>query len=288
MKVDAQKHENEIFVQPKSGKINYEYVLLNSKGEISQRGNAVTQQLVEELGNGVGLELIKIPKGFFQMGSLRSEGGYDDEHPLHPVFVNSFWMGKHPILQAQWQAVMGKLPECRFKGHDLPVENITWQEAVSFCNQLSSQTKRQYTLPSEAMWEYACKAGTNTPFSYGETITTDYVNYVGIHTFRDEVPGIYRHGTTPAGTFPPNRWGLFDMHGNVWEFCQDGWTADYTGLGIDSNAHGGDKNFKVARGGSWHETPFHCRSAMRLRVIQNERLEFYGMRVMLEYQEQEN
>lgn len=263
----------------------FESVQLDRKGDLVRRLPGEARQVVEVLGDGVALELVAIPKGFFQMGA-RHEGGYEDERPLHPVFLNAFWMGRYLVTQAQWQTVMGRLPLCRFHGPDLPVENICWKNAVAFCERLSGQTGRCYGLPSEAQWEYACRAGTNTPFSLGETITTDYVNYVGNHTYCEAPVGVYRHNTTPGGTFPPNPWGLYDMHGNLWEFCQDPWSDDYTGAPVDGQALTTKSSWRVARGGSWHETPLHCRSAMRLRVEEGDWMECYGMRVCL--QEAEN
>jgi formylglycine-generating enzyme required for sulfatase activity len=285
---------------------DFETVQLNQKGEVVQRSSGQAQEMIEELAPGVQLELIAIPRGFFQMGS-RNEGGYKDESPQHPVFLDEFGLGQSPVTQAQWQAVMGSLPDCRFHGPDLPVETICWRDAVDFCERLSRKTERRYSLPSEAQWEYACRAGTATPFSLGDTITTDYVNYVGEHTYREGPKGIYRHGPTPAGTFLPNPWGLYDMHGNVWEFCADSWSENYLGAPVNGAVQGahdypaqaeepswlsnfftafhskraGQTAYRVARGGSWHETPLHCRSAMRLRVAEDERLEYYGLRVAL-------
>jgi eukaryotic-like serine/threonine-protein kinase len=261
-------------------------VILDRCGTVVQSLSCQAQQVEERLNGGVNLDLVYIPGGSYQMGS-RHEGGYEDERPIHPVFLQPFWLGKQPITQAQWQAVMGRLPDCRFPGSHQPVENICWKEGTAFCKRLSQQTGRQYSLPSEAQWEYACRAGTVTPFNLGETITTDYVNYVGDHTYRDEPPGIYRHKTSLAGTFHPNPWGLYDMHGNVWEFCIDNWFPDYTGAPIDGSTRlfgyhsSGETKFRIARGGSWHETPNHCRSAMRLRIADDERLEYYGFRVLL-------
>lgn len=264
--------------------VTFDTVTLDRAGQVVSRFTGQAQVALEDLGGGVMLELVSVPGGSFQMGS-RHEGGYEDERPAHPVFLGPFWLGRAPVTQAQWQAVMGrrKLPNCRFHGPDRPVENINWIEAAEFCRRLSKMTGRGYSLPSEAQWEYACRAGTSTPFSFGETITTDYVNYVGEHTFRDEPPGIYRHGTTPVGIFPPNAWGLFDMHGQVWEFCADAWQPDYTGAPVDGSPRNGGapsaKLSRAARGGSWHEPPAHCRSAVRLQVDEEDRLEYYGFRV---------
>lgn len=256
---------------------------LDRSGALVSRAPGEARQAVEDLGGGVTLSLVSVPGGSFQMGS-RHEGGYPDERPAHPVFLAPFWLGRYPVTQAQWQAVMGSLPGYRFHGADLPVETICWRQADEFCRRLSKKTGRAYSLPSEAQWEYACRAGTATPFAFGETITTDYANYVGDHTYRDEPPGVYRHGVTPVGSFPPNAWGLADMHGNVWEFCADAWSDDYTGAPIDGSPRAGlhnQANPRVARGGSWHETPNHCRSAVRLKVAEDDVMEYYGLRVMV-------
>jgi len=290
--------------------VSFETVSLNSSGGLIKRFSARVEVREEPLGNDISLSLVHIPAGVFQMGS-RNEGGYADEMPLHPAYVSSFWLGRAPVTQAQWRQVMHSLPPCRFHDPDLPVETINWMEADQFCRQLSKLTGRSFTLPSETHWEYACRAGTRTPFNIGDTITTDYVNYVGEHTYRDGPQGVYRHGPNRAGDFAPNPWGLFDMHGNVWEFCQDSWCDDYTAAPVTATARiavgqsevraigskfetganwlnrywngrgQGSRSFRVARGGSWHETPMHCRSAARLRVAENERLEYYGLRVML-------
>jgi formylglycine-generating enzyme required for sulfatase activity len=270
---------------PSDHSISFETVTLDSRGSLIARVQCQARVITMDLGSGVTLDLAAVPAGSFQMGS-RHEGGYADERPVHPVFLSAFWLGRGLVTQAQWQSVMGKLPGYRFHGADLPVDNICWKEAADFCARLSKKTGQRYELPSEAQWEYACRAGTLTPFSFGETITTDFVNYVGEHTFRDEPPGIYRHGPTPAGTFPPNPWGLFDMHGNMWEFCADAWYDDYTGAPVDGSPRAtghrerGASAFRAARGGSWHEIPAHCRSAIRLKVEENDRMEFYGLRVM--------
>jgi formylglycine-generating enzyme required for sulfatase activity len=265
---------------------SFETVTLDRTGAVVARFTGQAQQAVEDLGGGVTLALVAVPGGSFQMGS-RHEGGYPDERPAHPVFLAPFWLGKTPLTQAQWQAVMGMLPGCRFHGPDLPVENICWKDAAEFCTRLSKKTGQAYSLPSEAQWEYACRAGTSTPFAFGETITTGYANYVGEHTYRDEPPGVYRHGTIPVGSFLPNAWGLYDMHGGVWEFCADAWHEEYSGAPIDGSPRlvgFQGRNTPVpraARGGSWHETPNHCRSAVRLQVAEDDRMEYYGFRVLL-------
>jgi formylglycine-generating enzyme required for sulfatase activity len=259
--------------------IEFETPTLNEKGEIIARSHHFADQFSEDLGNGVQLDLIQIPAGIFPMGSNPHQGHVDEE-PTHLVTIKSFRMGKFLITQAQWKAVMAKLPPCRFKGENLPVERVSWKAAHEFCQRLSQKMGSNYHLPSETQWEYACRAGTNTPFSFGETLTTEVANFNGEHTFRHEPPGIYFHSTSEGGEFPPNSFGLYDMHGNLWEWCADNWLDDYSSSPRDGNAYEKHDNpFRVARGGSWHEPPELCRSAARLRVSQSDADEFVGFRV---------
>ena len=217
------------------------------------------------------------------MGSPPHQGNID-EQPQHFVTIKSFMMGKFLVTQSQWKAVMGKLPPCRFKGDNLPVERVSWNDAQKFCQRLSKQTGRNYHLPSETQWEYACRAGTNTPFSFGETLTTDLANFNGEHIFREEPPGIYFHATNEGRKFPPNTFGLYDMHGNLWEWCEDNWLDDYSSSPRDSSSYQNTKSrYRVARGGSWHEPANLCRSAARLRVLQSEGDEYVGFRVVCDF-----
>ncbi|MFM6342595.1 MAG: formylglycine-generating enzyme family protein, partial [Dolichospermum sp.] len=182
--------------------------------------------------------------------------------------------GKYPITQAQWQAVAA-LPQVnqelkpnpsRFKGANRPVEQVSWHDAVEFCARLSNYTKRPYRLPSEAEWEYACRAGTTTPFHFGETMTTDLANYNGNYTYGDGSKGVYREETTEVGSFKiANEFGLYDMHGNVWEWCQDDWHNNYEGAPTDGSAwiSNNTKSDKLLRGGCWYGNPANCRSASR-------------------------
>jgi formylglycine-generating enzyme required for sulfatase activity len=262
--------------------IEFETPTLNEKGQVAARTRHTAQQFSKDLGNGISLDMILIPAGIFKMGSLPHHGN-PDEQPQHLVMIKSFMMGKFLITQGQWKAVMGKLPPCRFKGDHLPVERVSWNDAQKFCQRLSKITARNYQLPSETQWEYACRAGTTTPFSFGETLTVEIANFNGEHTFRDEPRGSYFHSTNEGGKFPPNAFGLYDMHGNLWEWCADNWLGDYTASprGGDSYQDRGSK-YRVARGGSWHEPPSLCRSAARLRVLQSDADEVMGFRVMRE------
>ncbi|ABG49919.1 serine/threonine protein kinase [Trichodesmium erythraeum IMS101] len=240
-------------------------VKVNRRGEIISRAPGEAEVITENIGNGVSLEMVKIPGGRFLMGSPETEAERDDdESPQHYVDVPEFLMGKYAVTQAQWKAVMGNNP-ARFQGANRPVEQVSWSDATEFCRKLSQITGKQYSLPSESQWEYACRARTTTPFYFGETITPELVNYDGNYTYADAPKGKYRKETTDVGIFPPNAFGLYDMHGNVWEFCQDVWHENYNGAPTDGSAWetGGDSSRRVYRGGSWLNYPWWCRSALR-------------------------
>ena len=214
------------------------------------------------------------------MGSPEGEG-YDNEKPQHEVTVPEFFMAKYLVTQAQWE-VVAALPKINhdleaepsnFKGYDRPVECVSWYDAVEFCARLSKHTGKQYRLPSEAEWEYACRAGTTTPFYFGETITGKLANYDARTIFANEPKVQHRQETTPVGLFPPNTFGLYDMHGNVWEWCFDNLHDNYYRAPTDASAWvNNDYLFlKVMRGGSWSNNPRNCRSAYRYYSNRNKR-----------------
>ncbi|OYE02279.1 SUMF1/EgtB/PvdO family nonheme iron enzyme [Nostoc sp. 'Peltigera membranacea cyanobiont' 232] len=241
----------------------------NAQGNISKRITSDAKDFVEDLANGITLEMVQIPSGTFMMGSPEGEAERNkDESPQHQVKVPGFFMGKYEITQAQYQAIMGINPS-RYKGEKRPVEQVSWDDAVEFCKKLSQKTAKTYRLPSEAEWEYACRARTKTPFYFGETITTKLVNFGGTET-------------KPVGSFPANAFGLFDMHGNIWEWCQDVYHDNYQGAPKDGTAWvtGKDNNIKLLRGGSWIGYAWHCRSALRLRVARADRNNDVGFRVV--------
>jgi formylglycine-generating enzyme required for sulfatase activity len=249
---------------------DFDVITVDAEGKENSRRRHYAQFFPEDLGNGVVLEMVYIPGGTFMMGSPATEKySHDSELPQHQVTVPAFYAGKYPITQAQWQAVMGNNPS-KFKGEKLPVECVSWDDAVEFCNKLSQKTGKKYRLLSEAEWEYACRAGTTTPFYFGETITPELVNY-----------GDYHQEATDVGIFPPNAFGLYDMHGNVWEWCSDRWHDSYatcydnfgdddevptdgsswetciTGYSLVHNS-----SWRVVRGGSWISDAV-CRCASR-------------------------
>jgi formylglycine-generating enzyme required for sulfatase activity len=187
-------------------------------------------------------------------------------------------MGKHPITQAQWQAVVSLPPikrsltlnPSKFKGANHPVETISFNDAIEFCARLSNYTGREYRLPSEAEWEYACRAETTTPFHFGETITSDLANYDASYTYSSAFQGKYREKTTPVGSFQvANAFGLYDMHGNVWEWCADSWHSNYEGAPTDGSVWQDNHNNQkgLLRGGSWYFKPSSCRSASRINYL---------------------
>ncbi|AFY58365.1 hypothetical protein Riv7116_6004 [Rivularia sp. PCC 7116] len=244
---------------------DFETVTVNASGNIINRQSGSAKYFAEDLGNGVTLEMAEIPGGEFLMGSPADEKERRDrESPQHQVTVKPFFMGKFAVTQAQYQTIMGLNPS-HFEGEKRPVEQVSWNEATEFCQKLTEKTGRKYRLPSEAEWEYACRAGTTTPFHFGETITTDLANYAGTKTYANEPKGKYREQTTEVGNFPPNAFGLCDMHGNVWEWCQDTWHGNYNGAPNDGSAwvKNGDDSLMVLRGGSWYVSPNNCRSASR-------------------------
>ncbi len=264
---------------------NFETVQVNNKGEIIKRENKEAQYRTYHLGNGITIEFVYIPGGRFLMGNPPTEKGYHkSQSPQHVVYVPSFFMGKYPVTQAQWEEVMGDNPSF-FKGANRPVEKVSWDDSVAFCEKVSKIILKQCQLPSEAQWEYACRAGTTTPFYFGETITTDLANYYGQSVYANEPKGISRGETTDVGIFPANGFGLNDLHGNVWEWCADTYHNSYEGAPTDGSAWVDDSenNFRtlVARGGSWISSPRFCRSGNRDGLSRNNRTSFVGFRACL-------
>lgn len=226
--------------------------------------NAAVNGFVNDL-NGVKLEMVYVPGGKFTMGSdLR-----DREKPLHEVIVPSFYIGKFQITQAQWKAVMGDKLKPGFEGDDnLPMESVSWKEAKEFCQKLQQLTKKAYRLPSEAEWEYACRAKT-----------------IGDHAGNLDEMAWYRSNsdrkTHPVGKKKPNAFGLYDMHGNVWEWCEDVWHDSYQKAPTDGSAwlDDGDSCRRVLRGGTYNAPEDHCRSAYRFGFDSNDGGGDIGFRV---------
>ncbi|MFN6000267.1 MAG: SUMF1/EgtB/PvdO family nonheme iron enzyme, partial [Dolichospermum sp.] len=249
---------------PKPELLTFKVKTVDKTGKIVNQENHQAKYFKEDLGNNITLDMVQIPGGSFKMGSPESEKGRSqNESPQHEVNVPGFSMGKFVVTQEQYQQIMGKNPSS-FSGAKRPVEKVSWNDAVEFCQKLSQKTGREYRLPSEAEWEYACRGGTTTPFHFGETITTDLANYNGTYTYASEPKGKNLQETTDVGSFPPNAFGLYDMHGNVWEWCQDDWHDNYSNAPKDGSVWTSQSGItKLLRGGSWSSDPGYCRSAFR-------------------------
>ena len=263
------------------------------------RYKRTNKSYTEALGNDVVLTLMLMPAGEFLMGAPEEEPErVDDEGPQHLVKVPQFLMGRYAVTQAQWRVVANydrveqelDPDPSHFKGDNCPVEKVSWEDAQEFCRRLSARTGKDYRLPSEAQWEYACRAGTTTPFHFGETITPDLANYNGTETYnngpkgddRNGPKGNYRQETTAVGSFPANDWGLYDMHGNVWELCEDDYYSSYKGAPTDGSAWvemDRTEPDRLLRGGSWGSNPGLCRSAYRYINPRVSRAVIVGFRV---------
>lgn len=228
----------------------------------------------EKIGD-FDLEIVALPGGVFWMGSNEAEKEREShEQPQHSCTIKPFYMTRFPITQAQWR-VIANLPNVQrslnpdpsnFKGENQPVEQVSWHDAIEFCARLTKATGRNYRLPSEAEWEYACRAGTSTPFHFGETITSNLANYDGNYTYGLEASGQYHQRVVAVGSYQiSNAFGLFDMHGNVWEWCADPWHDNYLEAPCDGSVweDSGIQSHRVLRGGAWYCLPSLCRSAQR-------------------------
>jgi formylglycine-generating enzyme required for sulfatase activity len=271
-------------------------VSVDDRGQVRERREAEARFFAEDLGDGVTLPMTFIRGGRFLMGSPQAEAGRDsDEGPQREISVGPFYLGRFTVTQAQWRAVAGwpkvardlKPEPSHFKGDDRPVERVSWHDALEFCQRLSRRTGREYGLPSEAQWEYACRAGTTTPFHFGPTITPDLVNCDGNHPYGAAANGLYRRETTPVGGFDvANAFGLFDMHGNVCEWCGDEWREDYRAPLVRRVASSlrrllsTQSDRRAVRGGSWNYLARNCRSACRIRRVTDNRGDVVGFRVL--------
>jgi formylglycine-generating enzyme required for sulfatase activity len=296
----------------------FEIILLDAQGQVISRQIEQRSRYREPLAEGINLEMIAIPEGTLLMGAPAGEsGGGASQKPQHFVIISPFWLGRYPITQAEWLAV-ASLPKVNrtlplrpsnFAGDRRPVEQITWYEALEFCDRLTQLSHRRYRLPSEAEWEYACRAmpappttssgsprGSYPPFHFGDTLTTDWANYSGIDwEYFGKVCSQGAYGQGPLGEDRrettavdelggANAWGLSDLHGNVREWCQDVWHKTYEGAPTDGSAWetGGDRQHRVVRGGSWNGSPSKCRSASRAKFEAEAGFYDLGLRVVSE------
>jgi formylglycine-generating enzyme required for sulfatase activity len=260
----------------------FETVSVDNNGEIILRQSGSASCLIERLAVDLSLDLVLISGGTFMMGDNTH---HQDEQPIHQVTLSPFYVSKYAITQAQYRSIMGEDLGSGL-GADYPIEQINWDDAISFCTKLSQTTGKQYSLPSEAQWEYACRAQTTSNFHFGETITADLVNYNGEYPYNGAPIGQNRAQSTPVGTFPANAFGLYDMHGNVWEWCLDQYQPNYltapsdgSAMLDDSSSSGSSK--RVMRGGSWDYVAKGCRSSVRCSLDSGLRMNGCGFRVVL-------
>lgn len=261
------------FENLKGNEVEYEKEIKKLKNEIERLYNSIAIPIIaKEQGNSIGMKFTLIPAGEFYMGSEES----DDEEPVHKVKIkNPFYLGTYPVTQTEWKAVMGDNPS-GFNGDNLPVETVSWDKVQEFIKKLNeTEGTDKYRLPSEAEWEYACRAGTTTRYSFG-----DLESELGKYAWYDDNSDGETH---PVGQKKPNPWGLYDMHGNVWEWVQDMWQYDYDGAPTDGSAReSGDGADRVDRGGSWSGTAGYCRSAFRVSYDPSSSRSSLGFRLLQE------
>jgi formylglycine-generating enzyme required for sulfatase activity len=259
---------------------------VSETGVITRSPGRRTRKYEEDLGGGVKLEMVVIPGGSFQMGSPDTEvGRWSHEGPRRRVDVNGFVMGRYEVTQAQWRAVMGTDPSF-FKGNNLPVERVSWDDAQEFCRRLNEKLgltgASRYRLPSEAEWEYAARAGTATPFAFGQTVNAEIVNYYGPEPYGNAPAGVFRRQSINAGSLEvANAWGLYDMHGNTYEWCEDDYHESYSGGPTDGRAWVDSQRAsdRVIRGGGWYYLSAYCRSAFRIMHAPGGSYDYVGFRL---------
>ena len=221
---------------------------------------------VIDLGKDVKLKMVLIPAGKFKMGSPESEKARrNDEKQYEVTLTKPFYMGKYEVTQEQWESVMGNNPSSRTKGAKLPVTDVSWEDCQEFIKKLNASTKGGYRLPTEAEFEYACRAGTTTAYSFGDSLTKTDANIDGA-------------SVKAVGGYKPNAFGLYDMHGNVWEWCND-WKADYPAGAVTDPKGPATGKYRVLRGGSFGSYVSAARSSSRFNLTPSSRYFFSGFRL---------
>ena len=306
----------EVRVSPPTKLSEYVFDVITSdaRGKVTETRKERARYFTEDLNGGAVVEMVEIPGGMYLMGTtvgaikqIAQEHGRDVEKemkerlperlrwetPQHAVKLLAFYMSKYEITQAQWRAVAG-LPKVKrdlmsdpsyFKGSSRPVEMVSWEDAMEFCERLSRATGRKYRLPTEAEWEYACRAGSASPFHFGGAMTPAWANYEGKFPYAEAPKGASREQTIPVGSLGmANAFGLYDMHGNVWEWCLDTWHDSYISAPEDgsSREREGDNYVKAIRGGAWNSYAGECRASARNRITSPFKLNDIGFRVVAE------
>jgi formylglycine-generating enzyme required for sulfatase activity len=261
------------------------YITKKEKINIKDKALVKNVKLDQDVLTQLGIELAAIPAGSFMMGS---NNGDDDEKPVHRVSVPAFKMMTHEVTWAQYQPCIdagvcstGSDGDEGWGKGNRPVINVSWNDAQDYIRWLNQQTGMNFRLPSEAEWEYAARANTTTAFSTGDRISTSQANFDGNYTHNGSSKGQYREKTLPVGSFQPNDFGLYDMHGNVWEWTQDCWNGSYSGAPNNGAAwESGNCGKRVLRGGSWYSLPINLRSASRFRHSASSRYDDNGFRLV--------
>jgi formylglycine-generating enzyme required for sulfatase activity len=287
-----------LFLVPAQDRSVFEFdtVILDAKGNVQRRLREQGYQMTEELARGVTLDMVEIPGGGFRMGAPKQEiHSHDNERPQREMMIRGFYLGKFPVTRVQWRSIEGlprvkrelKVSPSDLSGDQLPVVGVSWEDAIEFCERLSRFTGKPYRLPSEAEWEYACRAGTQSPFAFGSTITREFVNYGGRRLQRGDRSRIEARSmgseTSSVGSLVvANRFGLYDMHGNVCEWCHDKWHKGYEGAPCDGRPWlATSDEVRVLRGGSFRDSLAECRSAFRHNHGQTCVHSYIGFRVAL-------
>lgn len=265
----------------------FQSVVLNEIGDIVERASFQTNKISVAVGRCEPIEMIEIPSGSFEMGSEESDiGARPNEFPRHVVDVSGFLIGKITVTQTQWSAVMEWLPNISesFRGEHLPVVNVWLEDALEYCERLKRLTGLNFRLPAEAEWEYACRAGSTFAFGFGAAISADLANFDGSAPFGDLAPTKASDGLRAAASYGvANRFGLYDMHGNVWEWCSDIWHENYVQAPKTATPwiENGDRGYCVQRGGAWNSSAADCRSAARVGDVAHNRDNIVGLRLCL-------
>ena len=313
---EVKRAEPEARVAPPINLSEYlvDVITSDQRGKVTQSRKNRARYFTEKLSDGVVIEMVEAPGGTFSMGTTADEleqiardHGRDVEKEMKPrlserlrwetpqrtVRVSGFYLSKYEITQAQWRAV-AQLPKVKrdlisdpsyFKGGSRPVEMVSWEDAMEFCERLSRATGRKYRLPTEAEWEYACRAGSRSAFHFGDTVTPAWANYDAKSPYASAPKSDSRQQTTPVGSLGvANAFGLYDMHGNVWEWCLDTWHDNYFQAPNDGSSREKEANnyVKVIRGGAWNSFAGECRASARNRITAPFKLNGIGFRVVAE------